>query len=82
MCGHRVGATGDLLYQGEATVEGEIAPEARGANGFGYDPIFFYPPYGGTLGEVSDERKIAVAHRGKAFRAFREWLHAELRTQN
>jgi XTP/dITP diphosphohydrolase len=72
------GAAGAVLYQGEATVEGEIAPEARGTNGFGYDPIFFYPPYGATLGEVTDERKIAVAHRGKAFRAFRTWLDAEL----
>lgn len=58
----------------EAAVEGEIAAEPRGGHGFGYDPIFYYPPYGCTLGEVSDERKLAIAHRGKAFRAFREWL--------
>jgi XTP/dITP diphosphohydrolase len=63
-----------LLFTTEATVEGEIAEAPAGAYGFGYDPIFFYPPYGCTLGEVQGERKLAVAHRGKAFRAFREWL--------
>ncbi len=62
------------LFACEATVEGEIAPEPKGTNGFGYDPIFFYPPYGCTLGQVDDLKKLAVAHRGKAFRQFRAWL--------
>jgi XTP/dITP diphosphohydrolase len=62
------------LFTCEATVEGEIAPEPVGSFGFGYDPIFYYPPYGTTLGNVADERKLAVAHRGKAFREFRQWL--------
>ena len=62
------------LFTTEATVEGEIAESPKGTFGFGYDPIFFYPPYGCTLGEVDGEQKLAVAHRGKAFRAFREWL--------
>jgi len=61
-------------YSCEATVEGEISPEPIGERGFGYDPIFFYPPYGTTLGNVDDELKLAVAHRGKAFRDFRRWL--------
>ena len=65
-----------ISFATEATVEGEIAPAARGTNGFGYDPIFFYPPYGCTLGEVTGARKLAVAHRGKAFRQFRDWLGA------
>jgi XTP/dITP diphosphohydrolase len=60
----------------EATVEGEIAEAPRGTHGFGYDPLFFYPPYGCTLGEVEGDRKLAVAHRGKAFRAFRAWLQS------
>jgi XTP/dITP diphosphohydrolase len=68
-----------LAFTGEASVEGEIAPEPRGTRGFGYDPIFLYPPYGRTLAEVSDDEKLRVAHRGKAFRQFREWLlHAAL----
>lgn len=62
------------LFTCEATVEGEIAPEPVGSFGFGYDPIFYYPPYKTTLGNVDDERKLAVAHRGKAFREFRQWL--------
>ena len=64
----------EVLFTTEATVEGEIADAPTGAFGFGYDPIFFYPPYGCTLGEVDGERKLAVAHRGKAFRKFRAWL--------
>ena len=63
-----------VLFTCEAKVEGEIAPQPRGANGFGYDPIFFYPPYGRTLGEATDEDKLAVSHRGAAFRKFREWI--------
>ena len=51
-----------------ASVEGEIASEPQGTHGFGYDPIFFYPPYDCTLGEVDGAKKAAVSHRGKAFR--------------
>jgi len=50
-------------------VEGRIAEEARGSEGFGYDPLFYYPPFGCTFGEVEAERKLAVSHRGQALRA-------------
>jgi XTP/dITP diphosphohydrolase len=71
----RPGPTGTpVLFAGEGTVEGEIAPEPRGSGGFGYDPIFFYPPYGRTLGEVSEQEKLAVSHRGRAFRQLATWL--------
>jgi XTP/dITP diphosphohydrolase len=63
-----------VTFACEATVEGEITERARGEYGFGYDPIFWYPPYGCTLGEVLGDRKLAVAHRGKAFRQFADWL--------
>ena len=63
-----------LRFTAEGRVEGEIAPGPKGAHGFGYDPIFYYPPYGHTLGEVDDARKLAVSHRGQAFRQFRDWL--------
>ena len=69
-----VSETGHTLFTCEATVEGEIAPEPRGSHGFGYDPIFFYPPYGCTFAEATDDRKLAVAHRGKAFRLVCEFL--------
>lgn len=66
--------SGATLFETRATVEGEVADTPRGTFGFGYDPMFFYPPYGKTLGEVDGLEKLAVAHRGKAFRAFRAWL--------
>jgi XTP/dITP diphosphohydrolase len=67
-------AKGDrVLFATRGTVEGRIAPEPKGAGGFGYDPIFFYPPYGQTLAEAGD-RKAAVSHRGQAFRTLRRFL--------
>lgn len=71
------GSTGRVLFETTATVEGEIWPEPRGVNGFGYDPIFYYPPYGKTFGEVDDSMKLAVAHRGQAFRALRRWIERD-----
>jgi XTP/dITP diphosphohydrolase len=65
---------GRLTYETTGVVEGTIANEPRGSGGFGYDPIFFYPPYGRTLAEVTEPEKIAVAHRGIAFRRFAEWI--------
>jgi XTP/dITP diphosphohydrolase len=64
-----------VLFETRGTVEGRIAPEPRGDGGFGYDPIFFYPPYGQTLAEAGD-RKAAVSHRGKAFRALAVFLQS------
>jgi len=64
---------GRVLFETRGTVEGRIAPEPKGQGGFGYDPIFFYPPYGQTLAEAGD-RKADVSHRGKAFRALRRFL--------
>ena len=72
--GGAVAERGRILFEATGTVEGEIAPEPRGSHGFGYDPIFFYPPYGCTLGEVEGEKKAAVSHRGRAFRQLRDWL--------
>jgi XTP/dITP diphosphohydrolase len=50
-------------------VDGRIIDDARGAGGFGYDPLFFYPPYKCTFGEADDAQKFAVSHRGQALRA-------------
>jgi XTP/dITP diphosphohydrolase len=63
-----------ILFEGTGIVEGEITREPRGTHGFGYDPIFSYPPYGCTLAEMDGECKAAVSHRGKAFRQLRAWL--------
>jgi XTP/dITP diphosphohydrolase len=67
-------AGGRIAFETEGIVEGEIAPSPRGTHGFGYDPIFFYPPYGCTLAEVDGPAKAAVSHRGAAFRNFRDYL--------
>jgi XTP/dITP diphosphohydrolase len=64
----------DVLFETRGTIEGVIAREAAGGAGFGYDPIFEYPPFGKTLAEVSEPDKLAVAHRGHAFRALARWL--------
>ena len=62
----------------EGTVEGIVLDAPRGAGGFGYDPLFFYPPLGATFAEVSTEAKHAVSHRGLAMASARrilaEWL--------
>jgi XTP/dITP diphosphohydrolase len=54
--------------------EGRIAFVARGENGFGYDPLFFYPPLGKTFGEIDRETKARVSHRGKALTKLAEIL--------
>ena len=74
VCALAVAERDKILFEAHATVEGALAPAPAGPNGFGYDPIFFYPPYGKTFGEVSDEEKTAVSHRGQAMRAFRDYL--------
>jgi XTP/dITP diphosphohydrolase len=67
-------ASGDaVLFETQGAVEGLIAPEPRGDGGFGYDPIFLYPPFACTLAEAGD-RKSAVSHRGAAFRGLRDYL--------
>jgi XTP/dITP diphosphohydrolase len=59
-------------FRGE--VEGEILHEARGPGGFGYDPLFYYPAFGCSFGEVDGPEKFAVSHRGKALRGMLEYL--------
>lgn len=56
------------------TIEGRIAYEPAGENGFGYDPIFYYPPKKMTTAQLSPEEKNKVSHRGKALRLIKEVL--------
>jgi XTP/dITP diphosphohydrolase len=68
-------ARGDtVLFQAQEQVDGFIAEEIRGDKGFGYDPLFFYPPYGRTFGEAARTEKDKVSHRGKAFARLRGFL--------
>jgi XTP/dITP diphosphohydrolase len=69
-----VARDGAVLFEVEEHVVGRIADGMRGARGFGYDPLFFYPPYGRTFGEVERTEKDRVSHRGKAFARLREFL--------
>ena len=63
------GVPGSELSFWEGTCPGEIIPEERGTNGFGYDPIFYIHSAGRTMAELSDKEKNAVSHRGNAIRA-------------
>ena len=74
VCALAVVRDGTVVFETSGTVEGEIAREARGNAGFGYDPIFYYPPYRSTLAEVTEDEKLRVAHRGAAFRMLAKWL--------
>jgi XTP/dITP diphosphohydrolase len=60
---------GRLRETFRGAVEGEILEEPRGPHGFGYDPLFYYPPFGCSFGEAAAERKLTVSHRGAALRA-------------
>jgi XTP/dITP diphosphohydrolase len=75
VCALVLAEAGRILFDARGTVEGEITEAPRGTGGFGYDPIFFYPPFNATLAESAD-RKTAVSHRGVAFRKLRDYLEA------
>jgi XTP/dITP diphosphohydrolase len=69
-----------LIFPGEevrtfrGVVEGEVLREARGSGGFGYDPLFFFPAFAASFGEVAAERKLSVSHRGRAVEKMMEFL--------
>ena len=56
------------------SVEGRILRAARGSGGFGYDPLFYYEPFGCTFGEASIEDKMKVSHRAQALAAMFTFL--------
>jgi XTP/dITP diphosphohydrolase len=63
-----------ILIETEGTLEGVIAEEEAGENGFGYDPIFFVPQLGKTTAQLSKEEKNAISHRGNAIRKLKPLL--------
>ncbi len=65
---------GKLVRTFRGEVRGEIIHEPRGPEGFGYDPLFYYPPFGCTFGEASAEAKMKVSHRAQALRAMFDYL--------
>jgi XTP/dITP diphosphohydrolase len=69
---------GRLLGVFGGSVEGRITTEARGPNGFGYDPLFFHPPFECTFGQVDANRKLAVSHRGQALKKMLDYVYQQL----
>jgi XTP/dITP diphosphohydrolase len=67
---------GETLATFRGTAEGTILDAPRGANGFGYDPLFYFPQIKKTFAELSAEEKSRYSHRGAAFRKFLEWCEA------
>lgn len=73
VCALAVAAGDDVIFESRGVVEGRIADAPAGSDGFGYDPIFFYPPFGLTFAEAG-AAKAAVSHRARAVTALTRWL--------
>ena len=71
VCVIAVAYRGKVLGTWEGQCEGVISRERRGVEGFGYDPVFYYPERGCTLAEMSAEEKNEISHRGRALRALK-----------
>jgi non-canonical purine NTP pyrophosphatase (RdgB/HAM1 family) len=65
-----------VVAEASGRVEGEILPEGRGRDGFGYDPLFFVPSLGKTMAEIPTAEKNRISHRGQALRALIEEMKA------
>ena len=74
VCVIAVAERGEVRATFRGEVEGEIVDTPQGTGGFGYDPHFFYPPFGATFAEVAPERKFEVSHRRKALDQMLTWL--------
>src|SRR5260370_8531210 len=69
---------GHILAIGHGAGEGDILTEARGAHGFGYDPLFYLPGHGKTMAELDIKTKLSFSHRGRAFAALLRALQPHL----
>lgn len=65
---------GKILTQIQEEVKGFITAEKKGSYGFGYDPIFFYPPLKKTFAELFPEEKNTISHRGRALKRLKDYL--------
>jgi XTP/dITP diphosphohydrolase len=75
VCVVALAESGCLVHTFRGEVEGRLTDAPLGTNGFGYDPLFFYEPFGGTFGQAPLERKMQVSHRFQALRAMRDYLN-------
>ncbi len=76
VCVIAVARDGDTLAVFRGQAEGIILESPRGSNGFGYDPLFYFPQIQKTFAELPAEEKAQYSHRGAAFRQFLEWYSA------
>lgn len=74
VCHLAMARPGRVLIETDGVIEGRLIHEPRGQNGFGYDPLFFYPPLGGTTAQLPEDQKNEVSHRGQALRRFAAML--------
>ena len=63
-----------IIFESQGVIEGHIAERPTGIAGFGYDPLFFYPPFNRTLAELTPDQKAQVSHRGHAFKTLHKYL--------
>jgi XTP/dITP diphosphohydrolase len=80
VCALALASGGKITFETTGVVEGQLAAHPAGTGGFGYDPIFCYPPSDKTFAEITPEEKTAVSHRGEAIRALRAHLEQKLNT--
>lgn len=74
VCVIALARAGDTVATFRGAVEGRIIDYPKGSSGFGYDPLFFYPPFGCTFAEIEGERKFEASHRGQALRDMFKYL--------
>ena len=74
VCVVALARSGQVLQTFRGWVEGTLLHAPRGLNGFGYDPLFFYPPMQRSFAELGADEKFAVSHRGKALRKMLSWI--------
>jgi XTP/dITP diphosphohydrolase len=84
-CVVSIAVPGGAALTYEARCEGIISEKLKGENGFGYDPIFYYPPLKKTFAELTQQEKNKISHRGKAFQELKEefdkiliWIHRQM----
>src|SRR2546423_14972545 len=78
VCVIAVAKDGTTLAAFQGEVRGRLLNAPRGHNGFGYDPLFFFPELGRSFAELSNEEKLSVSHRGRAFEKFLMWFNERL----
>jgi XTP/dITP diphosphohydrolase len=77
VCWIAAARAGKILAVFEGKAEGIIIEQARGSNGFGYDPLFYFPAIEKTFAELAPEEKAKYSHRGAAFRSFLDWYRGQ-----